>query len=55
MLYCAGNVKIGDLEPSGYKLIQVPQDGRCAGGIAINYRTTYTLNVLPPTCVSKCD
>ncbi len=47
------NVRIGDLEPSSYKLKQVPRDDRCEGGIAMIYRTTCKLNVLPPTRVSE--
>ncbi len=47
------NVRIGDLEPSGYKLKQVFRDDRRGGGIAIIYRTTCKLNVLAPTCVSE--
>ncbi len=52
-IYGGDNAKIGDLKPSGYKLKQVPRDGRCGGGIAIIYRTTCKLKVLPPTCVSE--
>ncbi len=47
------NVRILDLEPSDFKLKQVPTDDRRGGGIAINYGTTCKLNVLPPTCVSE--
>ncbi len=52
-LKCDDNVRIVDLEPSGYKLKQVPRDDRRGGGIATIYRTTCKLNVLPPTCVSE--
>ncbi len=47
------NIRIEDLEPSSYKLKQVPRDDRRGGGIAIIYRTTCKLNVLSPTCVSE--